>query len=265
MKIAIVGVSGAVGQEFLRVLDERNFPFDELVLFGSARSAGQVYNFRGVDYVVKELKHNDDFMGIDYAFVSAGGSVSKEYAETKAMLYNDDNSGFYGGDALAAVIGQSENKFTVMQMATYAATLANEGTRYRTTFLQRVVSADYRTLIKDVQPEVENNLDISTDAMDAIVDGMQLCATEGTAKKVFADYDIAVCAKTGTAEHEAGGSSNASFICFAPADDPEIAIAIYVEKGGSGSSLGTIAKDILDAYFTEDNSKEVYYTEGVPN
>lgn len=82
MKIAIVGVSGAVGQEFLRVLDERNFPFDELVLFGSARSAGQVYNFRGVDYTVKELKHNDDFKGIDYAFVSAGGSVSKEFAET---------------------------------------------------------------------------------------------------------------------------------------------------------------------------------------
>ena len=82
MKIAIVGVSGAVGQEFLRVLDERNFPFDELVLFGSARSAGQIYNFRGVDYVVKELKHNDDFMGVDYAFVSAGGSVSKEFAET---------------------------------------------------------------------------------------------------------------------------------------------------------------------------------------
>ena len=82
MKIAIVGVSGAVGQEFLRVLDERNFPFDELVLFGSARSAGQVYNYRGIDYVVKELKHNDDFEGVDYAFVSAGGSVSKEFAET---------------------------------------------------------------------------------------------------------------------------------------------------------------------------------------
>ena len=82
MKIAIVGVSGAVGQEFLRVLDERNFPFDELVLFGSARSAGKVYNFRGVDYVVQELKHNDDFEGVDYAFVSAGGGVSKEFAET---------------------------------------------------------------------------------------------------------------------------------------------------------------------------------------
>ena len=94
MKIAIVGVSGAVGQEFLRVLDERNFPFDELVLFGSARSAGQVYNYRGVDYVVKELKHNDDFQGVDYAFVSAGGGVSKEFAETitKHGTFMIDNS-----------------------------------------------------------------------------------------------------------------------------------------------------------------------------
>lgn len=97
MKIAIVGVSGAVGQEFLRVLDERNFPFDELVLFGSARSAGQVYNFRGIDYTVKELKHNDDFKDIDYAFVSAGGGVSQEYAETitkHGTIMIDNSSAF---------------------------------------------------------------------------------------------------------------------------------------------------------------------------
>ena len=68
MKVAIVGVSGAVGQEFLRVLDERNFPMDELVLFGSSRSAGRVYTFRGKQITVKELKHNDDFKGIDVAF-----------------------------------------------------------------------------------------------------------------------------------------------------------------------------------------------------
>ena len=97
MKIAIVGVSGAVGQEFLRVLDERNFPFDELVLFGSARSAGQVYNFRGVDYTVKELQHNDDFNGIDYAFVSAGGGVSKDFAGTitkHGTIMIDNSSAF---------------------------------------------------------------------------------------------------------------------------------------------------------------------------
>ena len=82
MKIAIVGTSGAVGQEFLRVLAERNFPMDELVLFGSSRSAGRSYNFKGRDIVVKELKHNDDFKDIDIAFVSAGAGTSKEFAET---------------------------------------------------------------------------------------------------------------------------------------------------------------------------------------
>jgi len=82
MKVAIVGVSGAVGQEFLRVFDERNFPLDELFLFGSSRSAGHVYTYRGKQYTVKELKHNDDFKGIDIAFVSAGGSTSIAFAET---------------------------------------------------------------------------------------------------------------------------------------------------------------------------------------
>ena len=82
MKVAIVGVSGAVGQEFLDVLEARNFPIDELVLFGSSRSAGRVYNFCGKQYTVKELKHNDDFKGIDVAFVSAGGGTSIEFAPT---------------------------------------------------------------------------------------------------------------------------------------------------------------------------------------
>ena len=82
MKVAIVGTSGAVGQEFLRVLAERNFPLDELVLFGSARSAGTTYEFGGKTLIVKELQHNDDFKGIDIALVSAGAGISKDFAET---------------------------------------------------------------------------------------------------------------------------------------------------------------------------------------
>ncbi|MDR0543333.1 MAG: aspartate-semialdehyde dehydrogenase [Dysgonamonadaceae bacterium] len=82
MKVAIVGASGAVGQEFLRVLEERNFPVDELLLFGSERSAGKSYPFRGKSYIVKELKHNDDFKDVDIAFTSAGASISKEFADT---------------------------------------------------------------------------------------------------------------------------------------------------------------------------------------
>ena len=82
MKVAIVGVSGAVGQEFLRVLDERNFPLDELVLFGSKRSAGTTYTFRGKQIEVKLLQHNDDFKGVDIAFTSAGAGTSKEFEKT---------------------------------------------------------------------------------------------------------------------------------------------------------------------------------------
>ena len=82
MNIAIVGASGAVGQEFLRVLDEQNFPVDNLRLFGSSRSAGQTRTFRGKEYTIEELSHDSDFSGIDIAFTSAGAGVSKEYAET---------------------------------------------------------------------------------------------------------------------------------------------------------------------------------------
>lgn len=101
MKIAIVGASGAVGQEFLRVLDEQNFPIDELLLFGSSRSAGKEYEFRGKKYTVKELKHNDDFKDVDIAFTSAGGDTSKEFAETitKHGAIMIDNSSAFRMDA----------------------------------------------------------------------------------------------------------------------------------------------------------------------
>lgn len=101
MKAAIVGASGAVGQEFLRVLEERNFPVDELVLFGSSRSAGRMYKFRGKECIVKELKHNDDFRGIDVAFVSAGGGTSTAFAETitKHGTVMIDNSSAFRMDA----------------------------------------------------------------------------------------------------------------------------------------------------------------------
>lgn len=82
MKIAIVGASGAVGQELLKVLDQRNFPVDELLLFGSERSAGRKYTFRGREVEVQLLQHNDAFKGVDIAFASAGAGTSKEYAET---------------------------------------------------------------------------------------------------------------------------------------------------------------------------------------
>ncbi|MBR6831397.1 MAG: aspartate-semialdehyde dehydrogenase [Tidjanibacter sp.] len=82
MRIAIVGASGAVGQEFLKILSNRDFPIDELLLFGSERSAGREYEFRGKKITVKKLEHNDDFKGVDYAFVSAGAGTSREFEKT---------------------------------------------------------------------------------------------------------------------------------------------------------------------------------------
>ncbi|MDD6978190.1 MAG: aspartate-semialdehyde dehydrogenase [Prevotellaceae bacterium] len=100
MKVAIVGASGAVGQEFLRVLDERNFPMDDLVLFGSERSAGTKYTFKGKEYEVKLLKHGDDFKDVDIAFTSAGAGTSKEFAEdiTKYGAVMIDNSSAFRMD-----------------------------------------------------------------------------------------------------------------------------------------------------------------------
>ncbi len=97
MKIAIVGASGAVGQEFLRILEERPLQIDELLLFGSERSAGTTYKFRGKDITVKLLQHNDDFQGVDFALTSAGAGTSREFAETitkHGTIMIDNSSAF---------------------------------------------------------------------------------------------------------------------------------------------------------------------------
>ena len=108
MKVAIVGASGAVGQEFLRVLEQREFPIDELLLFGSERSAGRKYTFRGKELTVRLLAHNDDFKGVDIAFASAGAGTSKEFAETITKfgtLMIDNSSAFRrdGDESLGAL------------------------------------------------------------------------------------------------------------------------------------------------------------------
>ena len=107
MKVAIVGASGAVGQELLRILDERNFPLDELVLFGSSRSAGKKYTFKGKEYEVKLLQHNDDFKDVDIALTSAGAGVSEEFAETITQygaVMIDNSSAFRMCDDVPLVV-----------------------------------------------------------------------------------------------------------------------------------------------------------------
>lgn len=107
MKVAIVGASGAVGQELLQVLEERNFPIDELLLFGSSRSAGRKYTFRGKEITVKLLQHNDDFKDVNIAFTSAGAGTSKEFAETitkYGTVMIDNSSAFRMDDEVPLVV-----------------------------------------------------------------------------------------------------------------------------------------------------------------
>ena len=173
-------------------------------------------------------------------------------AETKAELFEGEDGSWYQGDQILAAIGQSEHRFTPMQLCVYVSTLATQGDRYRATFLNRIVSSDNRSLLKESQVELMSHLDISDEAYMSYMQGMCMVTQEsgGTAYSVFRDYPIQVAGKTGTAETDKEGKSdNGSFICFAPAYDPEIAISVYGEQAGHGSSMAGVAKDILDSYF----------------
>lgn len=175
--------------------------------------------------------------------------------ESKKQVYADDpsSSGWYNADNLQLAIGQGLNRFTTMQLANYTAALANQGTRYKATFLSRVISSDFQELLADPQPEVISTCDISQEAYEAYRTGMWMAANQsgGTAYAYFWDYPIEVAAKTGTAQHGGSGSANGSFVCYAPYDDPQIAIAVFVEKGAQGGNLGNVAKAIMDVYFAQ--------------
>jgi len=189
--------------------------------------------------------------------------------ESKKASYTGTNATWTAGDRVLAAIGQSENRFTPLQLCVYACTLANQGTRYRATFLNRVVSSDYRELIKENQPEIVSTMEISWETYDMYIRGMRKVITElgGTARKYFGgredpdgigSFPVAVVAKTGTAEHASGGSDHGAFICFAPMEDPVIAVAIYGEKVAHGSSLGPVAEQILDEYFDNIFASDVF-------
>ena len=188
----------------------------------------------------------------------------------KASYKNSADVAWNGGDRVLCAIGQSENRFTPLQLAVYTCTLANQGTRYRATFLNRVTSSDYRTLVYSNSPQVVSKMNISDTTYNTYVDGMRRVVTMigGTATTCFGgpkDEDntqwpskITVCAKTGTAQHSSGGSDHGVFVCFAPMDDPQVAIAIFGEKTAHGSSMAPVAEPILKAYFEMVDASEVY-------
>ncbi len=171
-------------------------------------------------------------------------------AETKAKLYAGTyDQTWYDADTLAAAIGQSENRFTPLQMAVYTAALANQGIRYEATFLKEVVSSDYTQLIYDQESQLVNGTKFSDDAMAAVMEGMSLATQTGGTATLFQNYPVSVAAKTGTAQHGSVGSDHGSLIAYAPVEDPQIAVAVYVENAAQGGNLANAIIPVLDAYF----------------
>jgi len=182
-------------------------------------------------------------------------------AENKKKLNaasGEGQDGWYAADQVMASIGQSINEFTPMQLCVYTSTLANRGIRYKATFLNRVVSSDYRQLEFQNSPVILSTMDISDDAYYSYSQGMLAAAKTGTASGTFGKYPIDVAAKTGTAEHAGGinDSDHGAFVCYAPFNDPEIAVVVYGEKAGGGSTLGQIAKAVLDTYFDNPEASD---------
>ena len=180
-------------------------------------------------------------------------------AETKAKLYKGAMASWGVGDKLNASIGQSENRLTPLQLCVYVATVANKGVRMKATFLNRVVASDYRTLVYQNEPVVASTLKMSNKTYGTIVQGMKQVITgpSGTARNTMQGTAVEVAAKTGTAETGRLGSDDGSFVCFAPVDNPEIAIAVFGEKAAHGSTLGRVAKEVIDYYFYQAQASAV--------
>lgn len=168
------------------------------------------------------------------------------------------NMNWFAGDTMQAAIGQSDNRFTPMQICTYMSTLANGGTRYSATLVKTIKSYD---MSETIQKDAETNktilakLEASETMIDVVKQGMLGVTEDGTASSTFANYQIRVGGKTGTADtNQSSGSEktespNAVFIAFAPYENPEIAVAVIGEKCGHGKVMAQVARDIFDEYF----------------
>ena len=190
------------------------------------------------------------------------GWVTDEASKKAAYGETGVNSQITAGDRVLAAIGQAENRFSPLQLCIYASTLANKGTRMKATFLSRVVASDY---IKENSPEIMSQMEIASTTDNTYIEGMRLVIAggEGTARSHFGGpkdldtFPVKVCGKTGTAQHSSGGSDHGAFICFAPMEDPEVAVAVYGEKAAHGATLAAVAEDILRAYFAMEAASEV--------
>lgn len=192
---------------------------------------------------------------------STGIELGESLGQMSTDQYTQEHFGrdMYAGDTLAAGIGQAFSLFTPMQMAEYCAALANSGHRYSASILKSVRSYDFSDTIYERTAEELSTVETKEEYFQAVREGMYGVANDpmaGSVYAVFADASYTVGAKTGTAQTGSDNETdnNGFFICFAPYDDPQIAVAVAVEKAGSGSSTAPIARQILDYYFNFQDS-----------
>lgn len=194
-------------------------------------------------------------LGIDTMYLYAerfglGEYTGLEVEESKGMLAGRDSATWQAGNTVQAAIGQSDNAFTPIQLATYAATIANNGKRYKTHIVSKITDYERQNVIADYsKAELLDDCGVSAENLKTVQSAMLNVsqAEEGTAYSVFGKYKVKVAAKTGTAEN--AGSDHATFICYAPYDKPEVAIAVVLEHGVKGKYSMQVAKDLLDSYF----------------
>lgn len=200
-------------------------------------------------------------LGINAMYIYAekfglGVNTGVEVYESTGILAGRDSDVWYGGNTCQAAIGQSDNAFTPLQLATYAATIANDGVRLRTHFVDKVTDYSRENVIIDngKEPEVVETTGVSAENMKIVKEGMRGVVTSGTANSVFGNYKIDIAAKTGTAENS--GTDHVAFIAFAPYEKPEVAVAVVVEHGGKGVYSMSIAKAMFDSYFSSSNTSK---------
>lgn len=195
-----------------------------------------------------------------------GESTGIELSETTGNMANPDNhlnydvDSWVDGDTVQAGIGQSDSMFTPLQLAEYCAAIANGGTRHSAAILKSVRSYDYSRQLYQKETEVLSTVDSADYNWAAVQRGMYLMANDITSSSSTVYYALSnysyngvslpVAAKTGTSQLGEDKTNNAIFMCYAPFDDPEIAIAIVVERGQSGANLSKMARNVLDAYFS---------------
>lgn len=196
-------------------------------------------------------------LGIDTMYLYAerfglGEYTGVEIEESRGILAGRDSTSWQPGNTVQAAIGQSDNAFTPLQLATYAATIANDGTRLKTHMISKITNYERtETLSEFGEAQVVETCGVSEENLKLVQDAMLRVSLDenGTAYSMFGDYKVKVAAKTGTAENS--GSDHTTFICYAPYEKPEVAIAVVIEHGARGQFSMQVAKDLLDAYFSD--------------